>query len=74
MNDAARVARLTAIADELDDVEKQRDHLYAERLRHWRVLVSHGMKQREVAVPSRVGEGAVTQALRKLRIRRTSKA
>jgi chorismate mutase len=60
--------RLTAIADELTELDVKREQLFAERLSIWQALRGRKWKQRAIAKPSRVGEGAVTQALRKVRI------
>lgn len=68
MTDDEREARLTAIADELEALDVRREQLFAERLMHWRALRERGRKQKEIARPSRVSEGAVTQALRKVRL------
>lgn len=74
MTDDEREARLTEIADELEALDVQREKLFAERLSIWQALRERGRKQKEIARPSRVSEGAVTQALRKVRISEASSA
>lgn len=62
---------LRANADEIEQIEAQREALYQRRLALWlegRAL-DDPMTQHELAVCSRVTDGAVTQALRKIRLR-----
>jgi len=62
--------RLGEIADELDDLQVRVEELYAERLELWQAgqALDPKLLHRELAEPSRVTEGAVTQALRKVRL------
>lgn len=63
-------AHLTVITDELERLEMRREELYATRLDLWlrgRAL-DPPMTQKDLATASRVTEGAVTQAMRKLRV------
>lgn len=55
---------LRRIAKRLEQV----DPLYERRLELWLEGRDLGMTQRELSIPSRVSEGAVTQALRKHRL------
>lgn len=65
MNRTQIEAELATIADELEHLEP----LYARRLELWLEGRDLGMTQRELSIPARVTEGAVTQALRKHRLR-----
>lgn len=61
---------LTVLADELERLDSRREDIYESRLGLWlegRDL-DPPMTQRALAEPSRVTEGAVTQALRKVRL------
>lgn len=65
---------LREIADELDRIEVRRETLYARRAELWHDGFTNPdpderMTQPELAEPSRVSPGAVTQALRKIRLR-----
>lgn len=64
--------RLTAIADELERLDTRREQLFSERMAIWLRLRDNGLKQAEIAKPSRVSEGAVTQAFRKVRLSEAS--
>lgn len=61
---------LRCLADELEQLDARREQIYEERLGLWQAgrAQEPPMTQRELAAPSRVTEGAVTQALRKVRI------
>lgn len=58
------------LARELEELERRRERLYAQRLRVWQRAVRFGWTHARVAVSSRTTEGAVTQALRRARLGR----
>lgn len=67
----ARITReLAALADELEQLDRRREVIYSRRLELWLEgqAMEPRMTQRELADPARVTEGAVTQALRKVRL------
>lgn len=70
MNEYTIMRRLGEIADELDELQVRVEELYAERLALWQdgQQLPRKLLHRELAEPSRVTEGAVTQALRKVRL------
>lgn len=70
----AIAAELAELADELESIAARQEDLWARRLEVWvegrqQVDGRPLMKQHELAAPSRVTEGAVTQALRKRNMR-----
>jgi hypothetical protein len=66
----AIVEQLAANAQSLAANAVEQDRLYAARLVLWQAgqALDPPMKHRELAAPSLVTEGAVTQALRKVRL------
>lgn len=65
---------LELIADEIEDLSVRLEHLYGQRLGLWQEgrALDDPMLHSELAGPSRVSDGAVTQALRKVRLGATT--
>lgn len=61
---------LELIADEIEDLSVRMEQLYVQRLALWQAgrALDEPMLHTELAAPSRVSHGAVTQALRKVRL------
>lgn len=69
MNESALLAELAEIADELEELAARSERLYERRLVLWQYgrVQDPPLTQLAMGQASRVGEGAVAQALRKHR-------